>query len=329
MTQVWISISEKNFSSSESLRKLQEYNISKIRINLGRERVVWAIQAISFLSKCGYKPQKILLDIGNQKARIHLDAKYGQLRKFRKGDTLLFHKNFEINKPVLLNATIPNPEIFERVTVGDIFLTGDNNTELLVRKKNKTSIVCCSLCNGSIKNGESVFIKEKQLFHFNISQQEIEDVNKILLEYRCGIILSFVENNTNLEWSYKHFPYAHTIIPKIETRTAMRNLNSIFEQCDFAVLGRGDLGLNMGIEKIGILQEKVLKVSKKTKTSIIIATEILESMHFRDLPLRSEVIDITNCKLKGSYGILLTSETAASPRPFRAIEVLFSILKIK
>ena len=183
-----------------------------------------------------------------------------------------------------------------------------------------------SLSDGTLTNNVSIGIVGKELARFKIDSNEVIEVNKILLDYPVCLILSFVEKSDNILWAKKVFPKAHSIIPKIETNAAVKNFKSIVDITKTVFIGRGDLGLSVGIEKIGILQKQLVLQAHKANCYVAIGTGTLDSLKWSQVPLRAEVIDITNYCYEPVDAIVLTSETAGSKQPFKAIDFLMKTL---
>ena len=100
----------------------------------------------------------------------------------------------------------------------------------------------------------------------------------------------------------------------------------ILSQSDTIFIGRGDLALSTGIEKIGIVQKKLISIAQKVGCKISLGTGTLDSLKWSEIPLRAEIIDITNSCFEGIDYIALTSETGGSQIPFKSINFLKKIL---
>lgn len=117
------------------------------------------------------------------------------------------------------------------------------------------------------------------------------------------------------------------IVAKLESPLAIKNLEEITKEADINVVARGDLGLYCPIEELGLLQKKIIKVSKKYKKPVIVATQILDSLLEYHIPSRAEVLDLTNIFLDGADGIWLAKETGISLTPGYSVEVAKKIIK--
>lgn len=124
------------------------------------------------------------------------------------------------------------------------------------------------------------------------------------------------------------FSWKPKVIARIESQVAMENLENICQD-DFynlVLLNRGKLGLDMPFERLGIFQKEAIKIVKKYKKQIIISSQILEGSIHNYIPLRSDILDLTNIVLDGADGIMLCNETALSSRPAYTLSVAKKII---
>lgn len=117
------------------------------------------------------------------------------------------------------------------------------------------------------------------------------------------------------------------IISKIETKKGVKNTDELIEVSDGIMVARGDLGNEIKIEKIPMIQKLITKKCNKKKRFSITATEMMPSMVIRKRPSRAEVSDIVNAILEGSEALLLAEETAIGKHPFLVVETMRKIIK--
>lgn len=310
---IWITLSEKAFKKVDCV-KLNAFGVSCLRINLSRESDKWIMDALFTLQQNKFNLSNIFLDIANNKPRI-IFAEATKIMYVNTNDEILLSKAKGI-------FTVSDFSFFENLKKGNIVIFGDGLIEFEVIEIDQTGVKLRALSSGSIKNLTSLFITQNEFSNFHLDNNEIKRVNEILIQYPVGLMLSFVQQACDVLESKKVFPNAKMIIPKIETKLAFLNVEDICKVSEKIVIGRGDLGLAVGIEKIGIVQRDILTKARVLKKPVIIATETLESFTFRPYPFRSEVIDITNSYINGAEAILLTSETASLENPYLPISFL-------
>ena len=217
---------------------------------------------------------------------------------------------------------IDNESFFHTASTNDIVLFGDGEIACFVNSCSANKVVLRVENSGVITNGTSLNIKGKTVNHFYISEHELTAIKNILIDFPISIVLSFVESKDNIEWAKKEFVGAHEIVPKIETLQSLQNLEEIINSTHMLFIGRGDLSLAVGIEKIGIIQRRIITVSHQFGCKVCVGTGVLDSLRWSETPLRSEIIDITNSFLENVDIIVLTSETGGANDPFKAIRYL-------
>lgn len=312
----WITIGRRGFSV-DNIHMLVPWNVSGIRINTGHSSFQWTYDIISRLNSINYPMEQILLDIGNTKPRLRM--KNIDEMKVCHQMMVTIYKNFQNTENCVW---LDNDDFFKVAKVNDIVYFGDGEMECTIDNIDNSKILLEVITSGKISKGMSIGIKEKDFFHFCISETEIDDINKLVNDYSISLILSFVESADDVRWAKKTFPKAAKIIPKIETQRAVSNIDAIFTECDTIFIGRGDLALSLGIEKIGIVQKELIEKAHCANCEVALGTGILDSLKTNEIPSRAEIIDITNSCLLGVDYIVLTSETGGSKTPYKAISHL-------
>ncbi|MEM2158353.1 MAG: pyruvate kinase [Sulfolobales archaeon] len=117
------------------------------------------------------------------------------------------------------------------------------------------------------------------------------------------------------------------VIAKIETKSAIENLDEIIEASDAVLVARGDLGMNFGLEEIPYLQKKIINKSLQLGKPVIVATQLLESMIESSVPTRAEVVDVSTAVSDGVDALMLTGETAIGKYPIDAVRWLRRIVE--
>jgi pyruvate kinase len=143
------------------------------------------------------------------------------------------------------------------------------------------------------------------------------------------VAISFV-NSKNDILKAKEILKAHNASPwifaKIETKKGVENLDEILEVSDGVMVARGDLGIEVGIEKVPIIQKKIIRRANKQKKPVITATQMLLSMVNSPFPTRAEVSDVANAVMDGSDAVMLSDETTVGKYPIKAVETLKKII---
>ncbi len=317
---IWVTIGKRGFSTEESLRQLLNYNISAIRLNTGRSTFEWIEKTITTLIDVGFPENQILVDIGNTKPRVQVID--GNEVRVANGEQIVLSNHKDYTSRLFLE----NKDFFALVAKGDVAYFGDGELECRIIQHSHDCVVLMPLSSGVITNATAIGIKEKEWFHFHIEPNQVNQIRALLKYRRVGLILSFVEKADNVRLAKTLFENASVIIPKIETASALNNIDSIIQESSKIFIGRGDLALSVGIEKIGVIQKTLIEKAQAYGCPIALGTGTLDSLKWSQIPLRAEIIDITNTVMSGVDCIVLTSETGGSNNPFFSIEYLSKIL---
>jgi pyruvate kinase len=116
------------------------------------------------------------------------------------------------------------------------------------------------------------------------------------------------------------------IIAKIERHEAVQNINSIIDEADGIMVARGDLGLELPLEEVPIIQKRIIDEAGKKAKPVIVATQLLDSMRENYRPTRAEVSDVANAVIDHADALLLTNETAAGKHPVKTVETMAKII---
>ena len=162
----------------------------------------------------------------------------------------------------------------------------------------------------------------------SVNKKDLEYI-KLAIELDLDwLALSFVQSESDREPVDKLFKRMKKTIPliaKIEKPEAVEKINSIIEAFDGVLIARGDLGLEMELEKVPSLQKKIIKKCNEKCKPVITATQMLESMISNPLPTRAEVNDVAGAVYDGSDAIMLSGETAVGDFPLESIRMMKSI----
>ena len=116
------------------------------------------------------------------------------------------------------------------------------------------------------------------------------------------------------------------VIAKIEKPEALENLDSIVDATDGVMVARGDLGVEIDVAETPIAQKRIIRVCRRKNKPVIVATQMLESMHHRSRPTRAEASDVANAILDGADACMLSGETAVGDHPAKAVEMMNRIM---
>ncbi|MCL2695769.1 MAG: pyruvate kinase [Clostridiales bacterium] len=210
----------------------------------------------------------------------------------------------------------------EDVTVGGRVLIDDGLIELRVDSKTDTDIVCTVLNGGPISSHKGVNVPGVALRLPFISAQDAEDLKFIANHPFCYVAASFVRNAADIAAIRaelaRHGCENMKIIAKIENAEGIENYDEILSAADAIMVARGDLGVEVPLEELPVLQKKLIKDARHRGVPVITATQMLESMVSKPRPTRAEISDVANAVYDGSSAVMLSGETAVGLFPFEA-----------
>ncbi len=267
----------------------------------------------------------ILFDL--QGPDIRIDTKDKETIEMNKGDKIYFGPEF-LDKEQSIK--ISHKEIFEELEVGDMILIDDGLYEFRITEKRNKGIIVQALENCEIKNRKGVNVPSKKLS--KIPSLTKDDLDKLDLAKELSadfIALSFCRSKEDILNARKEMEKRKInawIVSKIENQEGLNNIDEIIEESDAIMIARGDLGIEIPIEKIAHVQKMIVDTCRQKNKPVITATQMLESMINNPRPTRAEATDISNAVLYGTDAVMLSGETAAGKYPVKCVKTMAKIV---
>ena len=217
--------------------------------------------------------------------------------------------------------------LYEDISVNDRVFIDDGQIILKVTEKQKNKLKALILIGGELRDNQGVAFPDSKLSVPAITEQDIEHLKFGTEQDVDFVAVSFVRNSDDIQAVREIIPKDIKIIAKIELKTALENIDEILNVADGVMVARGDLGVQLPIEKVPFVQKQILDAANRKGKISITATEMLQSMKSSYRPTRAEVTDITNAILEGSDAVMLSAETSIGDHPNRVIEVMSNICK--
>ncbi len=216
----------------------------------------------------------------------------------------------------------------------DILYIDDGKIKAKVLKIEGRRIFCKILNSGEINSHKGINLPNVKLSVPSITNK---DKNDILFGLQNGvdfIALSFVRSATNIEelrdfilrQNKNQIKKIPSIIAKIEKQEAINDIDRIIRLADGIIIARGDLGIEIPIENVPMLQKEIIKKCRENAKTVIVATQMLESMIKNPLPTRAEVSDVANAVLDGADAVMLSGETSIGNYPAETVEMMNKII---
>lgn len=212
---------------------------------------------------------------------------------------------------------------------GDKILVDDGLIEMLVTSTSKKDIVCEVLNGGKIASHKGINVPGTRLSLPFISEQDKKDIAFAVEQDLDFIAASFTRSSDDILKLRAELDKNNCnnirIIAKIENAEGVDNIDDIIRVSDGIMVARGDLGVEIPMEDIPILQKKLITKAYKAGKQVITATQMLDSMMVNPRPTRAEATDVANAIYDGTSAIMLSGETAAGKYPVQALKTMAKI----
>jgi len=214
---------------------------------------------------------------------------------------------------------------------GERIMIDDGKIVLQVKKvdKSKDCVEAEIIFGGILSDNKGVNFPDTRLSLPSLTQKDLEDLDFILWQKVNWIALSFVRNDKNiaeLRKMIRHRKHQARIIAKIEKPEAIHNIRKIIREADGIMIARGDLGVELPIEELPVIQKEIIHQCIKRSKVVIVATQMMESMITNAAPTRAEVTDVANAVLEGTDAVMLSGETATGKHPIRVVRQMRKII---
>ncbi|WKT81681.1 pyruvate kinase [Thermosynechococcus sp. PP45] len=224
---------------------------------------------------------------------------------------------------------IDYPYLAEEAQPGMQVLLDDGLLELVVEAIAGDRVTCRVVQGGTLKSRKGVNLPDLNLRLPSLTDKDKQDI-QFGIEQGVDIIsLSFVRRAEDL-WELREYLAAHgasdmPVLAKIEKPQAVENLSAILGVADAIMVARGDLGVEMRVEKVPLLQKQIIRECNYRSIPVITATQMLESMIHNPRPTRAEASDVANAILDGTDAVMLSGESAVGAFPRQAVKMLARI----
>ncbi|KAK4769747.1 hypothetical protein SAY87_030279 [Trapa incisa] len=238
--------------------------------------------------------------------------------------------NFTIKRGVSTEDTVSvnYDDFINDVEVGDILLVDGGMMSLAVKEKTSDVVKCIVVDGGELKSRRHLNVRGKSATLPSITDKDWEDIKFGVDNQVDFYAVSFVKDaNVVLELKdyLKRSNADIHVIAKIESADSIPNLESIIDASDGAMLARGDLGAELPIEDVPLLQEDIIRRCCSVHKPVIVATNMLESMIDHPTPTRAEVSDIAIAVRGSADAVMLSGETAHGKYPLKAVNVMHTV----
>lgn len=272
------------------------------------------------------RPIAILQDL--QGPKIRLGTFEGGSALLRRGAEFVLTTRPVVGDPG--RAAVSYEGLARAVKPGDRVLIDDGRIQLEVREAREEEVVCRVATGGLVRDHKGVNLPETALRLAPLTEKDREDLRFGLRHGVDYVAVSFVRSAADIlevrEFINDNGSDAQ-VIAKLERPEALGRLEEILGAAGGVMVARGDLGVEMPLEEVPIVQKEVIKKARQARVPVIIATQMLESMVERPRPTRAEISDVANAIFDGTDAVMLSAESASGAYPVEAVRVLDRVLR--
>ena len=308
-------------SSTSQLKKIIELGVDAFRINFSHDTkgIKNVVAKIRNLEKKTKKRIAIIADLQGIKLRIgKIKDKQIKIKKNQKF-------TFDLNKKEGDSSRVglPFSSILRKIRKNNIVLIDDGKFAFKVLRKNKRSILTkCLSQNCTLSSNKSLHISNISLPFNNLTSKDKKDI-KIAKKIGCNwVAVSYIQNAKLIHQTRKLISKDMGIISKIENKSALKNINEIIKATDAVMIARGDLAIDVGHSEVPKIQLGLIKKCNQFSKSVIVATQMLESMIENYTATRAEINDIATAIFQGADTVMLSAESAVGRYPLQAVKTM-------
>jgi pyruvate kinase len=217
---------------------------------------------------------------------------------------------------------LPHAEIFASIKVGDALLIDDGKLRLVATEVSPQRITTRVAVGGKVSNRKGVSLPDTLIPLAALTSKDTADLEAALNAGIDWIALSFIQRPEDIAEAKKITRGRAAVMAKIEKPQAVARLDDILDLADALMVARGDLGVEMPLEKVPGVQKEMTRACRRAGKPVVVATQMLESMISSPVPTRAEVSDVATAIFDGADAIMLSAESAAGQFPVEAVATM-------
>ena len=317
-------------SNKETLKKMIDAGVDIIRINFSHATYDWFIKVKKLIKEIDEeisKKTEIMMDLKGPRLRIGELPEAGvRLLQDREVFFSTSGCSFEHGKADCL--LIEDPFLDKDIKAGDAIFINNGLIELITTKVSEKKIIAKVITPGIVFSHKGVNLPHTKLTTSGLTEKDVQDVQFGIEQEVDYIALSFVQEKKDVEKLRDLIKNKSIkIISKIERGLALKNIDEIILASDSIMVARGDLGTEIPIERVPIVQKYLIKKAHWRKKGSIVATQMITSMVSQNHPTRAEVSDIATAIFDGADAVMMSEETATGQYPVEAIQTMVKVVK--
>jgi len=314
-------------SSDSAIKNMIESGMSVGRLNMSHgsfDDHAKYVDALRTVSNPG-RPLALLLDLPALKYRTGPLKDGSVLLEKGQAFTLTARHMLGDNRMVSVNAY----NLVKEVKAGDDILVGDGELTFRVEKVDDDTIHCRVIVGGILKEERGLVVPGSSHTAPYVNDLMLSQIDFAKAQEVDYLALSLIRNENDVQNVKQVLSDKGAVIPvvsKIETAEAVENLDGIIKTSDGIMVARGDLGMELPLERVPMIQKQIVAKCNRLGRPVIVATQMLESMIHAPQPTRAEVADVANAVFDGADAVMLSAETSVGSYPEAATAFMSRIL---
>ncbi len=308
----------------EMIAKLFEAGADVFRLNMShlpREKLKERVAMIRAVEAKFNRPIAILADLQGPKLRVGTFE--GDSAMLVQGQS--FTLDADTTPGTADRVHMPHPEILSSLEPGHTVLIDDGKLRLRVKSVKQGSATTSVEVAGKISNRKGVSLPDTTIPVAAMTDKDRSDLEAALDAGVDWIALSFVQRPEDVAEVKKVARGRALVMAKLEKPQAITRLEEIMEISDAVMVARGDLGVEMPLEKVPGIQKRIVRTARRLGKPVVVATQMLESMITSPVPTRAEVSDVATAVYDGADAVMLSAESASGQYPVDAVSTMSRI----
>jgi len=308
-------------SSRAVISRLFAAGADVFRINMSHtnhERMRELVETIRAVEAECRRPIGILVDL--QGPKLRLGSFKNDFAEIDAGQDFVFDHDPAPGDATRVN--LPHPEIFAAIKPSDTLLIDDGKLRLVVTEANARRIVARVKVGGRISNRKGVSLPDTVVPVAALAPKDRADLEAALEAGIDWVALSFIQRPEDVAEAKKITRGRAAVMAKIEKPQAVTRLDDILDLADALMVARGDLGVEMPLEKVPGVQKEMTRACRRAGKPVVVATQMLESMITSPVPTRAEVSDVATAIFDGADAVMLSAESASGQYPIEAVATM-------
>ena len=307
--------------SDIKIKQLVKQGVDAFRINFSHNtnHIKRIVSKIRKIEKSNNKKISLIADLQGVKLRVGKVKNDNQ--KIKYNQKYIFDTNNTVGNNTRIN--FPYPKILRKIKIGNKILIDDGKfTFVVIKKKGSIVTTKCKSQNCFIKSNKSVHIPNLDIAFNKLTSKDKKDI-KTATKLGCNwIALSYLQNEKLILETRQLIKKDTGIISKIENKHALKNIIKIIKATDSIMIARGDLAIDIGHSEVPKVQLSLIKKCSQFSKSVIVATQMLESMIDNNTATRAEINDIATAIFQGADTVMLSAETAIGKFSTQAVSTM-------